>query len=118
MGANKTIMAKIYSGEVTAEMFAVRREPSGKIVLPEDVQTRRKIMGLLDYAEAVAVAVNQRTADEETLRMMLEDVVRKLWERFKPWVEKEREADGQTANDKNRYYEQLELAAKRWAPGS
>lgn len=113
--AHKTIMAQVYSGELTPRDFAVRREASGKIVLPGDVQTRRKIMGLLDYAEAVSLAANKRTADEETLRLMLEDVVVKLWIRFQPWIEAEREADQQTPDHENAYYRQLELAAGRWS---
>jgi len=83
-----------------------------QIVLPQDMQTRNRIAGLLGFCEEVALGVRTHHADEELVKRLLEGVLKSCWLRFKPWIEGEREVLG-AAEGKDLYIE-LEKLIQRW----
>ncbi|MBV9404815.1 MAG: DUF4760 domain-containing protein [Acidobacteriaceae bacterium] len=107
----KDALRDVYSGRLYPRSVMRTRSPGGQIVLPDDMKTRNRIAGLLGYCEEVALAVRTGHADEELIQRMLEGVLTSCWNRFKPWIEGEREVLG--VEGKGLYIE-LEKLIERW----
>lgn len=105
----KDLLRDITAGKIiNVEQYARKREPDGKMVLPDDLTTRSKIIGLLSYAEEVALAIRTKNADEELIKRQLEGVLTTSFVKLEPWIKREREVAG---GDNSIYGEIAELVA-------
>ena len=108
----KDLLRDITAGKINnVEQFARRREADEKIVLPEELGTRSKIVGLLSYAEEIALAVRTNNADGELIRRQLESVLTTSYEKLQSWIDTERK----TANNDRSLYREIELLTKAWS---
>ncbi|MBI3680992.1 MAG: DUF4760 domain-containing protein [Acidobacteria bacterium] len=107
---SKDIFAKVKSGSMNAVDYACEKK-GGKLVLPTDMDTRRKIVALLDFAEEAALAVREDRADEGLIKDYMEEVLVGLWRNFKDWVEKERRSQEEAGDS---MYIELQNLLKKW----
>lgn len=108
----KDALRNVYSGALDPRSVMRTRSATGQLVLPEDMQTRNRIAGLLSFCEEVALAVRMKHADEELTKRLLEGVLRSCWVRFKPWIEGERDVLGR--EDGKDLYIELEKLIEHW----
>lgn len=108
----KDTLRNVYAGKLDPAKFARTRLANGEIVLPADLETRNRIVGLLGYCEEVALAIRTNNADEELIRRLLEAVLLLSWEKFKPWIDAEKETMGKPAGDE--LYFELQKLVEKW----
>lgn len=105
----KDTLRSVYAGTLDPKSVMLTRTASGAIVLPTDIATRNRVVGLLGFCEEVALLVRTDHADNELIQRLLYAVLKRSYELFLPWIEGER----LVAGDEDLYIELQELI-KLW----
>jgi hypothetical protein len=108
----KDTLRNVYAGTLNLASVMRTRTAAGQIVLPNDMVTRNRVVGLLNYCEEVALAVRTDQADEALVRRILSGVLEMAWDRFEPWIQGERTVLGPPHGDE--LYIELQKLVEKW----
>jgi uncharacterized protein DUF4760 len=73
------------------------------------LSARSKIVGMLNFYEQVAIAVQIKSADERILRRFFRAVICQSFDNLEGWIKNER-----TIDNEPRYFTDMEELAKSW----
>lgn len=104
---SRTVMADITDGNFDLEK--IRRKTPGQVFDKDTHKLRMQILSFLNFYEELAIAIAEKSVDNERCYRFFRSIAEQTWTSLGPWIQSERDVDKNQS-----YYCEFQNLVMKW----